>query len=446
MEDYQPWQYWKTQEGYPLDRRLGQTVRVWETDIGIADLLSAAAAQTGVRLSALEPELCNQEVTTFVSDLPLNALMVQLADLLGLYWYERQTEGGAEYVLTYGSSPPGQRAQEDLDKRQPYFSQVRASRIADYVRALSLSDDELRELGKNDPTLADTMLRSKDARLVVDTLSELPRAILRRLIETGDALVEGNQLPGSYKDALHRAYANPANAASFARIGITSEDALLQQYRLHLVAPAKVFEPSDQMIYDLYGPMWPGIQALEKLALRTNSGAGDRNSGEPISFILGQAGACVLPGKLDGKDRAKTLYPKLTGGDVAQSRTDALNKLIADTTRARQGSESSSPFKDDRRLSQPAQFAITANMRTSDLLRAIADQTKCSVFATYYEQHNHFVGAPTSEREPLYVLLNHVAQRQGCSWLLQGDVVRWQHNEWFLFEKEPESPDRRSQR
>ena len=425
VADTEPWQSWKTEQGYPTNRRLIQPVALSQAHIRIADLLAAAQQQTGVKLSAQESELQDQELTVFARDLPLNALMVQMAQLLGLYWYQRIVDRQIEYVVSYGSSPPGLTAEQEAR----YWRDVRAARIADYITASSMSDAQLRDLARADPMLG-LALQDACGRQAARTLASLSAENRRTLVEAGKVALALSDLPAEYRQMLHEVYA--AEARAWEKVGIASEDALADRFRLVYETRDETFTPSGQhswyrVMYLIHGRMWPGIHVegcvTPDLFPFQGDGLADPQKPElPLQFE--QPFMAVLWGKVEDADQLESFFP---------SGPDTVNRLALPRLAEIQARRVDSPWKDDPNLSQPTEFDRNKVKRVTDFLAAVADKTGYSVIGTYFASEDREY-VHQRDRTPLYELLNIAAWKPKCSWSLAGTVIRWRHDGWYLLE------------
>jgi hypothetical protein len=425
--DAEPWPFWKTDHGYPTDRRMMKPVTVWQAHIRIADLLAAARQQTDVKLSAYETELQNQELTIYARDLPLDALMVQMAELLGLHWYQQSADGEIRYVVSYGSSPPASTAEQGAR----YWRDIRAARVADYVKASSMSDAQISDLARDDPMLG-LALRNAPGRQAARTLASLSADNIRALVDTGEVALGLGDLPPEYRQVLHDGYA--ADPHAWEKVGITSEDALANRFRLVYETRDEAFSLSGSNFwyrtqYLFHGRMWPGIHVGAGLAPDPFSwrGNGLQNPQSPhLPPDFDERFLAVLWGKVDDPGQVESFFP--SSADTTDRSTRARARLAE-----LQAGRVDSPWKDDPKLSQPAEFDRDSVKRVTDFLAAVADKAGYSVIGTYFaaegREYVHQRG-----NVPLYELLNIAAWKPKCSWALAGTVIRWRHDDWVVLE------------
>jgi hypothetical protein len=437
LTQYQPWEPEKEDAASPSDPRLATKLSVAQPKITIGELLADVHRQTKVKLTAFEPELQSQALSVYAADLRLDVLMVQMAHLLGLYWYQRTQEGEREYVVSYGSSPPSLTAKQEVAERDAYWRNMRASRIADYVHALTLSEEELRELAKSDPALAGSLLKWPGTRYGTEALTAFRPETLRKLIETGEVTVGSDELPSWFADGIRANY----KEGQWSHLGIESADVAVRQCRLRFAAPDWVLGPQDIGLYDLWGPMWHGISCGACVfPVATGKDSPDKPVGLSwMPFVPEEAqvrGTGWLLGKMEDMKRAEAQFPELLGVDTDKSWEDRLQDLVTRGEQERRAQIGQCPWKDDPLLSETPSFALSPQVKTTDMLKAVAKQTRYAVIGTYFEAQDPLLPAGVSADEPLYVLLNRAAQSGKCSWSLQGNVIRWLHNDWFVFEAE----------
>jgi len=448
VTDMQPWEHWKTEEGWPLDRRLLKRVSIWSVKITMADLLTAAQEQTKVQLSVHEPELQSQKLTIFAKRLGLNALMFQLSQLLGLFWYQREGEGQIEYMLTYGSSPPELRSAPVVEHREFEEQEQRAQRIADFIEALSLSEEELMGRARDDPMLVGSMLRRRDTRAGAEILAYVRPESLRPLIRDGHVLLGIEDMPAWVEAGLRRFYVNHYAGGKRLPRGL-SEEMFLKQFRLFIVS-RKPFTPADGVLYDMVGGDWQGFGYGAGFLGEEENHVED--PGRPgwipkdfvaysfLPFLLledGNPDFHLHVGWLPGKGSVKMVqrhFPDLIG--ESKSPDWFFYKNLQERRKQREEKLKDSPWKDDAKLSQKPQFPVkepAAWKRATELLQATADQTGYCVLGTYFEEHDAFITNANPE-EPLFMLLNRAAADAACTWALAGRVLRWRHNDWFVLE------------
>jgi hypothetical protein len=319
----QAWEHWKTEKGWPLDRRLIKRVSVWQAKITISDLLAEAQKQTKVKLSAKEPELQGHQLTVFAKHLPLNALMYQLSRLLGLFWYQRERQGQIEYIITYGSSPPKLQAEAAQEERSSLEQSRRAMRIVDYIEALGKTEEQLRELAKTDPMLAGSMLRSSATRAGAEILANMPPELLRSYVEKGHVFLGVKDLPAWAEQALRANYRTQSNPP----FGL-SEDAFVERYRIGFSDRGQ-YTYKDSMIYDMMGGEWQGLAYFSAAVLDKEEAKKYSQMGEPewwpkdygaIGYLpilpLGEESRHLHIGTLPGKGDAalaQERFPDLVG-------------------------------------------------------------------------------------------------------------------------------------
>jgi len=434
---YQPWQPQLEPldgEGYPPDRRLLSPVSISRSSVTIAEALAEAVQQTKVDLSAVEVGLRNQRVTLYARALPLEAVMVQLAQLLGLYWYYRTDDGVRTYVVTYGSSPPSVAGQHVLAEQQTHWRDLRAARIADAMKAADLSDADLRKLGEDDPALAGIMLKYPATRYVVRALAALPPQQIRDLVNRGRITVGSADLPPWFEQGLRDDY----QVEDWRHLGIETADSLVSRCQLVFESENCNFGPEHGFTYDIWGPMWAGMFC--RPVVLPASGTGENQKPVVLAFLpftrererLGPG--AWLPGRLEDRKRAQTISPELFASSDTRSPPERMAALVAAADEKRKAAVGSSPWKDEPKLSQKPSFRIAAGMTTTDLLAAVATQTGYAVLGTSYEEHVGTVPSEASRDEPIYVLLNRTAMVTKCSWALAGRIIRWRHNDWFIYE------------
>jgi len=255
-----PWEHWKLDdEGYPRDRRLLKTVEVQQAKITIGDLLAEAQRQTGVSLRAREPELGSQLVTLYAKALPLNALMAQLKELLGLYWYDESQGEVPAYFITYGSVTPEARAAAQTQEEAAKARQRRADRIADILRASDLSEDELKKLAETDPLLAEQFRGRKrlQSLVIVETLQKMDPGNLRMLVDSGLTTASGSELSPWFENKLRSNF--PGSQEGLAKIGILSADDYVARWRVRFFDRGDWHNPVLDELRPMIGTVWGGI-------------------------------------------------------------------------------------------------------------------------------------------------------------------------------------------
>jgi hypothetical protein len=440
----QAWQHWRLdREGYPEDRRLLQPVDLQQAHLTVAELLAAAQQQTGVSLEAHEPELRAQQVTAYVGALPLNALMVQLKELLGLFWYERAEGGARSYVVTYGGVPPSAQAADQAQAE--YQRQRRADRIAGILRASEMSQPELRKLGETDPLLATEFIGSgaTQSRLVAETLRGMAPGNLRALIDTGLATASGNELPTWFREKLHADYAE--SQETYARLGITSADDTVARWRVRFFDNGDMDLQTGEM-RELMGTVWGGINWAMGTQKSPNSPAPRRPSARPeaaditiIGFDIGDAwcgGVGSFPGKVEHPDVvARQCFGPWPEDDPAERAKAQLAEVRAREERSLHTSQ----WSGKAALAAKPSFPLAPDRTVAQVLAAISEQTGYTVLGTYFDDHDAKLPRGASAEEPIYVLLNRMAKEAKCSWALAGTVLRWRHDDWFLLESSRKS-------
>jgi len=447
---YEPWKYGKTDgQGYPLDRRfLTAAVSVSEANISVAAFLSALQEQTEVKLSAFEPELQKQKLTVFARCLPLNGAMLLMARLLDLCWYQRSVEGHVEYALSYGSSPPSVRVDEEAKAQQAELRPLLASRIDDYRRALSLSPEELRLLAQSDPMLAGAMLRYPGTRYGAEVLTTLRPETLRTLIDTGEALVGPDELPAWIQQGLRDHY-DPEVAR---HLGITSPDMFVSRFRPYFYSRPPLRPGYNDVAYSFPGgDAWQGLRFVAGVlgapagGVRGTTDAQQRDHVPkdfvPFSYLpfvekKRGTGNGWLPGRMEGSGLAEAYFADVLGMKTDKTVAERWAALYGEKAAQRRAELAQSPWSEDKMLSQRPTFTVRRQISISKLLADVAGQTGYVVIATYFEERDAPPVEGVSQEEPLYVLLNRVSRAANCSWALEDSVIRWVHSNWCAFEAE----------
>jgi hypothetical protein len=448
-----PWEHWRVdEEGYPEDRRLLKTVGVQEAHIGIADLLAAAQQQTGVGLSAYEPQLQAQQVTVYTKALPLNALMVQLKELLGLFWYERPASGGPTYIVSYGSNPPAARAADRRSAEAAFQQRRRADRIADILRAGDMSEAHLRKLADADPLLAAALL-SSDAfhqRLIIETLRKMRPPDLRALVETGTATVDGSVLPAWYAKKLRADYAESQEI--LASVGVSSADDLVARFRVRLFDSGDMLTDELERLRPVLGTLWSGINWVIGIEApagyqspRTTATLPGSDGLIPLA-LQGDGGmwGChgSFPGKASNPEAVRQLL--LRGPELSESYERQVNALLAQARALEEESVESSPWQERPLLAERPGFGLKPSMTVTQVLAAVSDQTGYAMLGTYFAGHDGALPREAAADEPIFVLLNRLAKAAECSWTLAGNVITWHHDDWFLLEADAAVSSERS--
>jgi len=438
-----PWEHWKLDEqGYPPDRRLLKAVDVQQAKITIENLLADLQRQTGVNLRAGEPELGSQLVTLYAKALPLNALMVQLKELLGLYWYDESESEVPAYFLTYGSGPPEARAaaqtQEELAKER----QRRADRIADILRASELSDDELKKLAETDPLLAEQLRGRKrvQSQLIVETLRGMEPANLRGLIDTGLATASGSELSPWFEKKLRPNYAE--SQETLAKIGIFSADDYVARWRVRLFDRGDWHNAVLDELRPVIGTVWGGINWVVGIETAPGYEAPKSSLTRPQTAGLTPVAVQVdvgrymshgsFPGKVDNPEAFLRLYYSTPRLDLSME-----EKTAAAAAEAQAFEEQllhTNPCPGDSPLSRLPDFPLKQVQTVAQALGAISDQTGYKVLGTYFDGHDASLPTTVSGEEPLFLLMNRMAKQSKCSWKLVGTIILWRHKDWFLLE------------
>jgi hypothetical protein len=451
----QAWEHWKTEKGWPLDRRLIKRVSVWQAKITISDLLAEAQKQTKVKLSAKEPKLQGQQLTVFAKKLPLNALMFQLSQLLGLFWYQRTVHGNLEYIVTYGSTPPELRSAIVVEKREFEEQKQRAMRIADFIEALSLSEEELMRRAKDDPMLVGSMLRRRDTRVGAEILAYMPAESMRQLVTDGHVLLAIEDVPAWVEAGLRKFYVGHYATSKLLPRGVPEDD-YVKQFRLFITAEKRL-TPADGIFYDMFGEDWQGFrygvgflgasaENHHERSARPDWWPANLTAYSFLPFLLDANGEpdlhlrAWLPGKGSEK-MVQAQYPDLIG-ETAKSRESFFYQNLEERQKQREEKLKDCPWKDDAKLSLIPKFPLRgadAWKKATDLLQATAEQSGYSLLGTYFEDHDPCI-PDANAKEPLYILLNRIAQTANCSWVMQGTVIRWRHNDWFVLEAKSKKP------
>jgi hypothetical protein len=443
---WEPWQHWGLDsEGYPPDRRLLAKTDASSSHMSIAALLALAKRETGVDLSAWEPRLRAQQVTVFAPQLPLNALMVQLAELLGIYWYQTKGAEGPSYVVSYGSGPPSARVASERLTQDAQLRSLRASRIAEYVNALALSDGQLRDLVKTDPMLAGSMLHWPATRYGARLLAGLRPYALRRFIDDGLVTVGAEELPAWVTDGLREDF----RAEDWENLDITSADMLVSNFRVIFLSDGL---PEDEMQRELTGGAWSGMSYLvavrpgPKGTSQIMKWGPSESPGLPKDVALpeflpfvehsttGSTGGGGLPGKMGRCPVAELAFPDLFDIGGKGSFSERAGPMWDRIQERAQDRLTESPWKEDVKLSQPLRAPLSVEATMAEVLSAVADQTGYSVVGTYFEQRDLPVGIEVSDQEPIYLLMNRMAKTARCSWELAGSVILWRHDDWYVLE------------
>jgi hypothetical protein len=446
-----PWEHWRLDSsGYPEDRRLLQTVDVYRRRITVADLLAAAQQQTGVAVRAHEPQLQAQQVTVYAKALPLNALMVQLKELLGLFWYEQPASGGPTYVVTYGSNPPAARAADHRSAEAAFQQRRRADRIADILRAGDMSGADLRKLAETDPLLAEALLSSSafHQHLIIETLKKMRPGDLRALIETGTTTVDGSVLPAWYESRLRAEYAESQEV--LASIGVSSADDLVARFRVRLFDGGNMLTDELERLRPVLGTLWSGINWV--VGIEAPAGY---QSPSTTAVIPGSDGLIPLalqgdsgmwrshdsfPGRASNPEAVRQLL--LQGPELGESYERQVDALLAEAHALERESVQSSPWQERPPLAERPRFGLKPSMTVTQVLAAVSDQTGYAMLGTYFAGHDGALPREASADEPIFVLLNRLAKAAECSWTLAGNVIIWHHDDWFLLEDDAASPPR----
>ena len=316
-----PWESSRLDEkGYPLDRRLLNRASVSEASITVADLLKAAQEQTGVVLHTPDHELAGQKVTVFATRAALNALMAQSAKLLGFTWWE-SADSPPEYTASYETASASARAQAEARAR-------RASRIADWIAASTMTDEQLRAMLDTDPLLAHELLSSWTgfpARMVAQSLKQMSPTSMQQLLETGTVTVGVDELPGWYGATLRASYSYLAEW--MASLGIPSADECVAKFRVRFFDGGELQYPEMNELGPNHRPGLVGHQVGVRArgarrvegAPRVSHAAGVRGA-RPLRHVQrgGRASTVRHPIRQDRHPRrAALLWRSTEGGDCA---------------------------------------------------------------------------------------------------------------------------------
>jgi hypothetical protein len=138
------------------DERLQQKVVVHATDERLADLLARLSRTTGVQMLP-RLEVADERVSLWTRQRPLMEVMRDLRHLHGYYW-SRSKQGG-QYVYSLWQDAQS-RAREEAELQRLVMQQQREfqENLQKHVRALRLSEAELKRLGQEDPYLVAQMM------------------------------------------------------------------------------------------------------------------------------------------------------------------------------------------------------------------------------------------------------------------------------------------------
>jgi hypothetical protein len=406
----------------------------------VGKLLEVASEQTGVRLSAQEPELQSRDLTVAVPVLPLNALMTQLARVLDACWYEWDTADGRNYTITRGSRAAVSKQVGVGGAHEVFERTRRRTRVEDYLATWQLSDSELEKRLPTDPTLVSSLAGCSNAynRRAVEIMAQARQSTLREFTQAGSVDLGIDELPPWYQDVLRREYS--ATREQLGPLGITSADQFIRQFRVRFYDAGEFpkTEAEANTALATTGRLWLGIGWVTGLAAPSDTAGQAMLASRPewkglLPMVIGGAdnprGYGELLGGSDDPQGLVDLYQK--PGETIEDYVRRLDTVVVDARAQRESRLQECYWKDDPQLSRVPLFDLAPSMTAAQVLGQVADQTNYSVLAAFDRGGDSVLPHEVSPHEPLYVLLNRVANAEGCNWLLAGQVIVWRCDALF---------------
>jgi len=410
------WRYWITKEGYDLDRRLDQTVSIEIVGRALIPALVILSEKTGVSLQVASDALSTlgeRKLTVIAQKSSLKAIMVQMPMALQeCHWSIDWTGAQPVYSLQWdrgGVDPEGRSQQEAA--RQAEQAAKRAQRLEDVKRALAMSPEQLKELGKDDLFLARSMQEDPEARSDAALFVTLPPDQLQKFIDSGRVQPRYADLPApvkaGFEQLLKRMTTDPNLTLGLPdyteqeifglereRIGRWRENPDARVDFVDTGAYFGVGVPDDFLTFPIL-PKFPTEQSrYEAVSILNRGGTPDTRAA--ANEIVSQ---WIDKGRVQAQE-----------WDSSQQKTGQV------------------PTDPD--LLRSARLVSSGRTELAQIQREIAAQTGLSLLSDYFSERPVAVSGSLSQPMPLWRLLNAVAADSNCMWRKVGYYVVFHHAEW----------------